>query len=69
MQPVAPNEEIEVLIEMLVEIVAALDETVTERDLYRKMYEQEESVRLAIASELETAQKTIKRLNFYLENT
>ena len=69
MQPVAPNEEIEVLIEMLVEIVAALDETVTERDLYRKMYEQEESARLAIASELETAQKTIKRLNFYLENT
>jgi hypothetical protein len=69
LQPVAPNEEIEVLIEMLVEIVAALDETVTERDLYRKMYEQEESARLAIASELETAQKTIKRLNFYLENT
>ena len=69
MQPVAPNEEIEVLIEMLVEIVAALDETVTERDLYSKMYEREESARLAIASELETAQKTIKRLNFYLENT
>tara|TARA_Y100000310_G_scaffold331976_1_gene406618 strand:+ start:443 stop:637 length:195 start_codon:yes stop_codon:yes gene_type:complete len=63
------DEESEELTEMLAEIVAALDETVTERDLYKKMYQQERDAKEAMAKELESALLKISRLNFYLENT
>lgn len=63
------DEESEELTEMLVEIVAALDETVTERDLYKQMYQQEKDAKEALAQELESALIKITRLNFYLENT
>ncbi len=61
--------EEEELIEMLVEIVAALDETVTERNLLKGMYNKEKAARLSVAAELEEAQETIARLKFFLENT
>ncbi len=63
------DEESEELTEMLVEIVAALDETVTERDLYKKMYQQEKDAKEAIAQELNSALLKISRLTYYLENT
>jgi hypothetical protein len=63
------DEESEELTEMLVEIVAALDETVTERDLYKKMYQQEKEAKEAIAQELNSALLKISRLTYYLENT
>lgn len=63
------DEESEELTEMLVELVAALDETVTERDLYKKMYQQEKDAKEAIAQELNSALLKISRLTYYLENT
>ena len=54
---------------MRVEIVAALDETVTERNLLKGMYNKEKAARLSVAAELEEAQETIARLKFFLENT
>lgn len=33
------------------------------------LYNQEKEARLSIAQELEKAQKTVARLNFYLENS
>ena len=59
----------EELTTMLVEIVAALDESVTERDLYRQMYYQERDAKDGMAKELESALVKIGRLNFYLENS
>jgi len=68
--PVVDNdEETETLVEILVEVVAALNETVTERDLLKGMYNKEKAARLSVAAELEKAQAVITRLNFFLENT
>ena len=63
------DEETETLVEILVEVVAALNETVTERDLLKGMYNKEKAARLSVAAELEKAQAVITRLNFFLENT
>ena len=63
------DEESEELTEMLVELVAALDETVTERDLYKKMHQQEKDAKESIAQELNSALLKISRLTYYLENT
>jgi archaellum component FlaC len=57
---------IEETIEALITEVQNLNR---ELAIAKKLYNQEHTARLAIASELENAQKTIKRLNFYLENT
>lgn len=54
---------------ILTEIVAELEETVTERDLYKKMLIDERKAKDALAKELEAALIKIQRLNFYLENS
>lgn len=59
----------EELTSILVEIVAALDETVTERDILKGMCEQERKAKEALALELEDAMIKISRLKFYLENS
>tara|TARA_Y100000401_G_scaffold87501_1_gene72986 strand:- start:4747 stop:4968 length:222 start_codon:yes stop_codon:yes gene_type:complete len=57
------------LTQMLVDITAALEETVVERDLYKQMHQTEKAAKEAIASELEEALLEIHRLKFYLRNT
>ena len=57
------------LTRLLIDITSALEETVVERDLYKKMYNDAEAAKKAISSELREALSTIRRLNFYLENT
>lgn len=57
------------LTQMLVDITAALEETVVERDLYKQMHQTEKAAKEAIASELEEALLEIHRLQFYLRNT
>ena len=57
------------LTQMLVDITAALEETVVERDLYKQMHQTEKGAKEAIASELEEALLEIHRLKFYLRNT
>ncbi len=59
-------DRIEETIEALITEVQNLNR---ELAIAKKLYNQEHTARLAVASELENAQKTIKRLNFYLENT
>ena len=57
---------VEELIQSLINEVENSNKEIT---VLKKLYKQEQSARLAVAAELEEAQKTIARLRFYLENT
>jgi hypothetical protein len=53
-------------------IQALIDEVKNQQKeikVLRGLYDKEQKARLAVAKELEDAQKTIARLNFYLENS
>lgn len=55
--------------EIIEALITEVENLNRELAIAKKLYNREQSARLAIASELEEAQKTIDRLNFYLENT
>ena len=58
-------DNLEDIIQALLEEVKNLNR---ELEIARKLYKQEHTARLAVAEELEIAQKHIARLNFFLEN-
>lgn len=55
--------------DILQDLITEVENLNRELSIAKKLYNQEHSARLAIAKELEEAQKNINRLNFYLENT
>ena len=59
-------DNVEEIIEALINEVENLTKEVK---VLQGLYNQEKEARLSIAQELEKAQKTVARLNFYLENS
>lgn len=55
--------------DILQALITEVENLNRELSIAKKLYNQEQAARLAIAKELEEAHKTIDRLNFYLENT